>query len=453
MTLNLDFHLPPSRPPLGRVVSPPPESNSTASHLLRENHTRFHVYFRNVAGHNHIAHAVLTTLALGGTPEDLHRAYEEYVFLQRPLRAVDWAVVREMQRSEKAFRANMQQQDMYPNYLALFTGEIEAQQGDWQAVVTKHCFARTELADFMFAQLFEGLYHPFIHMGLGVEFGLAGVVAEGLAHTASHDPMRVWPFFVMAEKLAAAEKGKGKERRPLVELYGEVRASSTLRNAPRAADGPWRLRDGIIGQVLEEMAQVAAQFWVEPTEEDVERATAEMISCAAWACGAAEGPRGQRRIDFFLMHCVTSSLVVTAMARQPWIKIADKARLVEWKTRLDLAWYAASAAPVLRGENVVGYEPTLSKGLGWEALYKTAREQHDDGHITKYMRAIKNGEDATARYEREPNAANFLPVRGESWLRLAQFCHDTTTGPLKAEDKWVFGIGYDEMWGTVPAFV
>ncbi len=452
-----DLSFRPSSPPyLGHVEPPPAESYSTAAELLQENHTKWHIHFREFGGHNHTAHSLLTTLALGGSPADLRRAYADDAPQQRPIPAVDWALVRNMEAGEEAFRANMYRMELYPTFLAFFDREIARQAGDWRAVVAKYCFARTELAEMMLTQLFEGLYHPFIHVALGVEFELAGVVAEGLAHAASHPSGRLGELYERAECLAA-ERAEERKRTPLMELYRAVRASPALRTAIHPSDGPRWLENGVIGRALEEMAQVAAQFRVGLDEDGVERAMAEMISCAAYACGAAEsgksrGPDCGRKMDFFGMHGVTSSLSVTVMVRQPWISTADKARLVERKTRLDLACYIASGTPELREQNVLGYEPTLSKDImDWDALYAAVRGEHDDGHAAKFVRAVKNGEDVTAQFSQESGVATLLPVRGGSWFRLAQLCYDTTaTGRVNVAEKWVWGIGLDHSRQVIP---
>lgn len=251
------------------------------------------------------------------------------------------------------FRERMKILDEYPNFLVFFEKEISAK-GSWKDVVNEYCFSRKPLADFVLAQLFEGLYHPIIHLGFGVEFDLSGFVVEGLAQAASQDGMGIDVFSQQAEKLVQSRSA----RTTLAKLYTQVRANDTTRTTARVT-GPWNVRDGVLGRAMEEITQLAAQFQVHPTEEDIERATAEMISCAAWACATAHKLGRERKIDFFLMHNVTCSLLLIVLGRQPWIRIEDRARLVEWKARLDLVWYAASAAPELQPENLLDYEPTL----------------------------------------------------------------------------------------------
>jgi hypothetical protein len=417
---------------LARIDANPAGSINITATLLQKNHEKWHMYFRDVAGHNHIPHAILSTLAMGGGPQELHRAYDDGESIQRNMPPVSEQIVAEMSDPAK-FRERMQILDQYPNFLTFFEQEIENSNGDWQSVVLKHCFKRTPLADLMLAQLFEGLYHPFIHLGFGVEFDLPSLVAEGLAQTASHDPMYIDIFFQNAEKLA---QSGSVPRRPLKELYNETRANDAIRTSPRLPDGPWKVRDGVLGRAMDEMVKVAAQFQVEPTEQDVERATAEMISCAAWSCAASHKPGKERKIDFFLMHAVTSSIFTTVFSRQPWLSIQDKARMVEWKARLDLVWYAASAAPELRDEHIVDYKPTLSKDMDWRQLYQALNRHHDDGHVAKFVRAIKNGQEATVPFEK--SEGNSLPIKGDLWLKVAQLCYDSTVMYVEGERKWVW---------------
>lgn len=440
------FHLSPEKV-LGQIEPYSPGATDAASTLLQQNHEKWHMYFRDVAGHNHIPHAILSTLAMGGTPADLQRAYDDGEPIQRPLPPMEAPAVEKM-RDPAVFRQHMQRLDQYSNFLAFFEQELEQPGSSKEAVVSRYCFSRTPLADFMLAQLFEGLYHPIIHLGFGIEFNLPGLVAEGLAQAASHDPMKIDVFFQAAEALAGTRSVASK---PLVDLYRQVRASDTIRTAARLSDGPWKVRDGVLGRAFDEIVHVAAQFQVSPNEHDVQRATVEMMSCAAWACGGPHKPGKERKIDFFLMHCVTSSIFFTVLGRADWISIADKARLVEWKARLDLVWYAACAAPELRDENFLNYEPTLSRGMNWQQLYHALNRYHDDGHVAKFVRALKNAEEVALPFEQEH--ADILPVKGDAWLRIAQICYDSTASHTEPQKKWVWGVGFDAMWEAVPDFV
>lgn len=422
-------------------ASSPPGVIETANKLLQKNHDEYHMYFRDVGGHNHIAHSVLTVLAMGGGPREVTRAYDDGFGYQRPLPSLDLDVVDELGDPDK-FRARMLQLDQYTNFLAFFEREMESK--GWQAVVQEYCFSRTPLAEAMFSQLYEGLLHPIIHLGFGVEFEQPSIIAEGLAHAASHDPGNIDTFFHLCEERA---RSGAVPPRPLVELYEQVRGNERTRTAGRMQDGPFRLRDGPLARAMDDMVEIAAQFQILPGE--LERRTAEMINCAAYSAGAAQRRGKVPKIDFFIMHDVTCSIFLSVLVAQPWISVEDKTRLVEWKARLDLAWYAANGAAELRLEDVSRYEPTASKGMDWRDLYRAVNEVHDDGHIAKFVRALKNGEDASKPFEEGEFASSF-PIKGDLWLRIAQMGYDTTKDGNDNNDKWVWGSGFDLAWMRVP---
>ncbi|CAG8904526.1 unnamed protein product [Penicillium egyptiacum] len=285
----------------------------------------------------------------------------------------------------------------YTNVLHFFQTNIDAKA--WQAVLQEYCFSRTSLAEAMFSQLYEGLLHPIIHLGFGIEFKQPSIIAEDLAHAASHDPGDIDTFFHHAEQLAQSGSVPAK---PLVELYEQVRANDKTRTAGRMQDGPFRLRDGPLARAKDKIMAIAAQFQIVPREQaELERRTAEMINCAAYSAGAAQKPGKVRKVNFFIMHDVTCSIFLSVLIRQAWISLEDRARLVEWKAWLDLAWYAANGAAELRLEDIAGYEPTASKAMDWRELYGAVNEVHDDGHIAKFVRALKNGEEASRPFEGE----------------------------------------------------
>lgn len=193
-----DFTLPRKTLGLARLdtKADQPGSRDIIADLLHKNHEKWHMYFRDVAGHNHIPHAVLTTLAMDGGPKEIRRAYDDGEGIQRPKSQADPQAVEEMTDPFK-FLERMQDIEEYSNFLAFFEKEI-ATKGSWQTVVNEYIFARNPQTDFLLAQVFEGLYHPLIHMGFGIEFELPGLVAEGLAQVS----IRIFPFiFIRIEAL------------------------------------------------------------------------------------------------------------------------------------------------------------------------------------------------------------------------------------------------------------
>ena len=58
------------------------------------------MFFRDRAGHNHIVHSILTCLALGAAPEDIQRAYDNGVGIQRPIPDIDAQMVKRLSDNE-----------------------------------------------------------------------------------------------------------------------------------------------------------------------------------------------------------------------------------------------------------------------------------------------------------------------------------------------------------------
>lgn len=434
------IRLSPSHVGIVKGAEIPSGSLEECNRLLQRNHEEHHMFFRDTAGHNHIVHSLLTILALGASPQELQDRYDDGVPIQRAIPDVDNALLEKLADAE-TFHDTLGQIKEYHTFLEFFKRKI-ADKG-WKEVVQEYVFARTKIADTMLARMYEGAYHPIIHLGLGIEFQQASVVAEALAQAAAHDNSNIGTLFLNAESEAAIAYPTAKPK-PMIQLIHEVRANDTIRNAPQWSDFGNKMRDGVIGRAGEAMQSLAAQFRIRKDERELERRTAEMISTCAYFAGAAQREGRKRKIDFFYMHNVTSSIFFTVLIRQDWIKLEDRVRLVEWKARLDLAWYAVSGSAPLDGNAISNYSNPESDELGWTELFRAASKEHDDGHAVKFIRALKNGEDVARDFEQGKWEAYF-PMKGDMWMRLARMCQDTTKN-LPTDLKWVPFTGFEQPW-------
>ena len=191
------------------------------------------------------------------------------------------------------------------------------------------------------------------------------------------------------------------------------------------------------------MISLAAQFHVKPSE--LEEKTAEMIDAASYFTGSAQWPGKEVKFDFFYMHCVNASIFFTAFLGQEWLKAEDKVRLLEWKGRLDLAMYASRGSPELRLEEVTGYK--ARREWTWEEIVREVDGLPDDGHVSKLIRALKNGEERCKKYE----AREGFPIRGSMWLQLGRMAIESVTDcPNEDTVKWVRNAGFAKAWEEVP---
>jgi hypothetical protein len=413
------------------------QSIEEAKQQLQKNHDTYHMFFRDKAGHNHIAHSLLTQLALGATPEDLQRAYDDGTDIQRPIPKVNEKLVEELTDDEKLYE-KLETITEYTTFLEFFQQQID--KDGYKDVVNKYLFSRTKLAETLLARMYEGAYHPIIHLGLGIEFDSPTIVAEALAQAAAHDDSNISQLFINCEE-AAAIAYPPKNPKPLIQLINETRDSDTIRNAPKWEDFGNKMKNGIIGRALTEMTSIACQFRIKP--DDLQRRTAEMISTCAFFAGASQQPGRKCKIDFFYMHNVTSSIFFSVFIKQDWISMEDRTRLVEWKGRLDLAWYAVSGCAELHKDAVENYQGDFGADMGWKDLYATINKEHDDGHVAKFVRALKNGEQASKPFEQD--FSDFFPTKGDMWLKTARMALDTTKD-LPTDLKWVPFTGFKQAW-------
>jgi hypothetical protein len=159
----------------------------------------------------------------------------------------------------------------------------------------------------MIARLYEGAYHPIIHLGLGIEFQQPGIIAEALAQAAAHDDSHISTLFEACEAQAGIAYPPANPK-SLIQLLNETRANEAIRTVPRWEDFGNKMRDGVVGRANLEMAYIASQFIVKP--EDLERRTAEMSMCIYGWCKPAPGPEEEDRLllhahahQFDLLQC------------------------------------------------------------------------------------------------------------------------------------------------------
>lgn len=126
--------------------------------------------------------------------------------------------------------------------------------------------------------------------------------------------------------------------------------------------------------------------------------------------------------DDSYMHSHNSSIFLPAYLSQPWLPDTAKARLLEWKSRHDLALYASRRSPVLRVDDIRNYtaKEASSATNPWLNIISRALKREDDGHVVKFIRACMHGERICAQYQ-DHEKEGFV-VQGDMWIKIAQMC-------------------------------
>ena len=147
--------------------------------------------------------------------------------------------------------------------------------------------------------------------------------------------------------------------------------------------------------------------------------------------------------DDCLVHCVNCSIFFSAFAKEPWLKVEDKTRLLEWKGRLDLAMYVSRGCPQLSLDEIVDYQPKRPND-GWPEIIRRVDQFPDDGHASKLVRALAHSEQVCKPYGAQPQ--DVLAVRADMFLQLGHMAIDSVeaVGP-----NWVRSAGFDQAWENI----
>ncbi|KAL2256481.1 hypothetical protein VTK26DRAFT_1599 [Humicola hyalothermophila] len=234
--------------------------------------------------------------------------------------------------------------------------------------------------------------------------------------------------------------------RGIMGLVDEVRADEKLRGAARNEDAN-KIRDGVLERAKDEMIELAANVRVRP--EEVEERTAEMFETAVFVAAAAAMVKEDKenKFDFFVMHHVNSSPFFVTINAQDWIPPETKARLLEWKIRMDLLQYAARGAPMLSLDKLEAYQPRRPElGNSLEEIIARLHDFEDDGHAIKLGRAAVVCRNICKKYEDE--GKDWIKIKGDDmWKKVCHLIVDSVEAP---GPHWVRSCGFDEAWKDVP---
>ena len=79
---------------------------------------------------------------------------------------------------------------------------------------------------------------------------------------------------------------------------------------------------------------------------------------------------------------------------------------------MDLAMYVSRASPELLIDEIRNYRS--KKNSDWSELFERATKIPDDGHVSKFVRAVANGE----RVSKEFEGRDEFIVKGDDWIKI-----------------------------------
>ncbi|ROW09118.1 hypothetical protein VPNG_05704 [Cytospora leucostoma] len=397
-----------------------------------------HVYFNEDGFHNHIVHHLLSLYGTGANASQLQKGYDDNAGYQRPVQPTHQRVIEDLQTWDQASKY-LGKDQYYPDFLAFFQREISSK--GWEVVISEYLLAGTEAAADLLVRLHGSLLHPLIQLLYGMEWGQPAIVAEALAQTCVHDA-------VLKEDLFAAERNANEE----YGVAGEEKKAPSIVSLLKEAHGDQELKarvdsdsyqDWAVNGVPEPLLRILSKVKVVP--EEVEERTVEMFNATVFmAAGATFHPPKLNKFDFFLIHDVNAAPIYLAINSQPWIPIETKARLLEWKIRLDILQYAVRGVPDLPLDAIKTYEPKSPATASLADILSNFHRIEEDGHAVKLARAAAICQDVSRRYEDR----EWMILKGDdTWTRIHHLILDSVKAPGA---RWVRGAGLDEAWDDIP---
>ncbi|KZT63363.1 hypothetical protein DAEQUDRAFT_719501 [Daedalea quercina L-15889] len=492
--LDALFPLPSLPPPVlspQRLPGVSHESSSAVATLLKDNHARWHIFFNDKGFHNHAAHFLLAIYQLGATPALLEAAYESQCATQRPAYKSPSAL------TEDNLYEHLGDEDYYNTYMNYFASAIR--ENGISAVLEQYLFSpeANKAPRMMLNRFLSGVLHPIIHVGYGCEFGLPGMVAEGLGQLCvqpDHMP-DVFPASLFGSLGSAVAPSVSNIAAALssVGLSGKTESSSEETShalavlAKVAADPAYAPSaigipvenpsdETMLANVLEARGSgifgLASEWGVDGADKDAVHRKIEELNwmnvvlygVGGWA-GRHSAPGRRFNADFFFLHLVTSVLFLHSYV--PYLSPRSISILLRAYMSTSLAMYVARGRPALPirafyastttragapgpaptpHQHALTADPTTS---AWFAVLQSTLA-HNDDHLAKLQRALVHfatlyGATPAGRFKGVRGLDGAEVLDGSLFLRVAALSQDRIGWMREGEENkgWDFHGFFD----------
>jgi len=284
---------------------------------------------------------------------------------------------------------------------------------------------------------FSGAFHPLIHLGYGVDFGIDAIVAEGLAMMTVTSAMMA-PFVVApattVEKVTTKivyELSISKPSSPntIVDILSVIREDRELDNVTSYPE-PNKTTDVANSKLAASKIQKFLSGWnIEETRQDIDLKSQELYKACVLAVGGTGLRSGKVKQDFFLMHALNSVLFVHRLidALPPAYAIS----CLKSHLGATLAYYISRGRPRVDVDALLNYrgKHPLDPSNPWLSIVKRAIDI-DEVHVTKVARSCALGD--------------LLFGAEESYSQLLL---NTAQISLDLKGDWEFeGVGWPQTW-------
>ncbi|TFK41518.1 hypothetical protein BDQ12DRAFT_645990 [Crucibulum laeve] len=381
-----------------------PDAKRLVEILLSQSAQRHHCFFQASGVHNHLNHHLLAAYDLGASPSLLQQIYDEEERIQRPIYLDDAG--QSISITEEIWTQYIQNPSAYASFVQFFLKQIKGL--GKKGTIEKYIFS-PEANDgglVMLVRFVSGGLHPFIQVGYGAEFGSDIMIATGLAQTAVHHAL---PPSIFNLDCTADEVSDGIS---FLEVLRCVYDSEVLQPPmPYDPNGSFKQRqEAIVDGVRDhEIHRICSLYKINAsTNESLQRHVEEFIwtsTLLVFSTGVKEGKAP--RIDFFLMHLLTSSLFLPSLF-DIMVNPTHKCMLIRAYVSITIFYTLASGRPRINPGLLMSYSqyprpPASFLHLPYDdPVQKSLRNReynpwpkmleavvfHPDAHTTKVLRTL-----------------------------------------------------------------
>ncbi|KAJ7088222.1 hypothetical protein C8R43DRAFT_298022 [Mycena crocata] len=402
--------LPPNPAPIqpGLIHSPSTHSSAkTLEELLHKDYVTHHCFFNDLGFHNHLGHHLVAAYDMGAPPELLKIIYEDEARILRPIGRQGEDI------TEANWTTRLGEHKAYGSYLAFFSDQIS--KNGVQETVRRYVMAPEANGNgaAMLARLLGGALHPWLQIGFGVELGQDYMMAQGLGMAAATSPNTV--NFVLDMPSNVPQIVKTSKGVTLLSLLREVYDSPILKPLPYERDALASSRFRKLAENPDrgaELKRIYAKWSIDTTltgaASDAEFAAKaqECLWQATLLLAATGKPNRAPRLDFFLMHVLTSALCIPTLLKilpdpvhkahllQGYARSGALYVLLRGRPRIDIPLimsYTAFPRPPAQAPagspDALGNPAEEGETNPWLAIVQNALH-HKDAHVLKSVRTL-----------------------------------------------------------------
>ncbi|KAJ6495968.1 hypothetical protein DFH09DRAFT_1205180 [Mycena vulgaris] len=393
----------------GLIDNPPtPAAAKVLKELLRQDYILHHRFFNGLGFDNHPGHHLVAACDMGAPPALLKLICEQEVPGLLPINRQGADI------TESNWTARLGERNAYESYLAFFADQIS--EHGVEGTMKKYLMApeANENGAAMLGRFLGGPVHPLLHAGLGAEVGQAYMVAQGLALAAVTES-EMSNFFLDKPsglpEILTTSKGV-----TLLALLHEVYDSPILPCEPNTVGMSHLKQLAENPDSRAELKRIYSKWSIDTTltgaASDAEFASKveECVWQATLLLAATGKPNPAPRLDFFLMHILTSAFclpnllkilpdpVHKAQLLQGHARASAFLILLCGRPRIDIPLLMsyteiprppAQGALPLGGPDALG-NPASGETDPWLAIVQNALH-HKDSHVIKAVRALYYG--------------------------------------------------------------